>query len=223
MSTVELTSVQLHYFPICGRGEPIRLLLADAGVAYEESNDVAAFREKKLDLDEYRFGQLPRVTVNGVHMFQQDAILRFLARAKGYTGSGDLFQDAIVDQVQAACEDLNMAYTSKIYAPNSLELLTPFIKERVPVVLKQFEHIFAKNSAPSGYLAYDKPSFAEFHLLYLLYALSRLNPSLLADFPTLSGWNARMLAREGIKAYWGEKGPKFEMLNGCENGQKAIV
>lgn len=60
---VELRDAELHYFPICGRGEPIRLMLEDTGVKYTESNDVAAFKEKKGDLDEYRFNQMPRLKV----------------------------------------------------------------------------------------------------------------------------------------------------------------
>ena len=60
---VELRDVELQYFPICGRGEPIRLILEDTGVEYTENNDIAAFTEKKWDLNEYRFNQLPRLKV----------------------------------------------------------------------------------------------------------------------------------------------------------------
>lgn len=64
MSTpTTLTSIELLYFPICGRGEPIRYILEDAGVPYEESNDVERFRRGKEDCEEFSFGQLPRVTV----------------------------------------------------------------------------------------------------------------------------------------------------------------
>lgn len=169
---VQLTSVQLLYFPICGRGEPIRYILEDAGVAYEESNDGELFGRGKMDCDEFAFGQLPRVTVrlvlppdntsdgprfgarkswcvlgmkddelnlhvraqvNGRHLFQQDAILRFFAKTcgasasqrfsavvpspswpkaeytfevecTGYHYSGDVWKEALVDQLQDACE-----------------------------------------------------------------------------------------------------------------------
>jgi hypothetical protein len=63
MSTVEITSCVLQYFPIQGRGEPLRLFMEDSGIEYTESNDVGAFKEKKFDLDEYAFNQLPRLTV----------------------------------------------------------------------------------------------------------------------------------------------------------------
>lgn len=51
-------------FPICGRGEPIRLILEDAGIPYEESNDTAAFFSIKMDCEEYPFNQLPRLEVS---------------------------------------------------------------------------------------------------------------------------------------------------------------
>lgn len=79
----ELKNVVLTYFPIQGRAAPLRLLMEDAGVEYTESNDVAAFREDKMDCELYPFNQLPRLTVNGIHLAQQGAILRLLAKAKG--------------------------------------------------------------------------------------------------------------------------------------------
>jgi len=41
--------VELQYYQLCGRGEPIRLLLEDAGVAYVETHDVKHFNAKKWD------------------------------------------------------------------------------------------------------------------------------------------------------------------------------
>ncbi|GAA6009917.1 hypothetical protein JCM10207_002157 [Rhodosporidiobolus poonsookiae] len=219
--SIELKDVHLHYFPICGRGEPIRLILEDAGVAYTESNDVAAFREKKMDFDEYHFNQLPRLSVNGRHLAQQGAILAFLAKATGYTGTGDIWQDELVDELQYACEDLNMGYVQRVYKPDGKELLAAYVQDNVPKAFAQFEHLFAKNAAASGYLAYDKPSYAEFHLLYLIRALLVLSPSLLSAYPTLAAWYARMLARPNLKAYW-ESGRMKGMLNGSENGQEKV-
>lgn len=60
---VELRDIELYYFPICGRGEPIRLILEDTGVKYTEVNDIAAFREKQSDVNEFRFNQIPRFKV----------------------------------------------------------------------------------------------------------------------------------------------------------------
>ncbi|KAH9931785.1 uncharacterized protein B0H18DRAFT_66779 [Fomitopsis serialis] len=135
---VELLDIELQYFSICGRGEPIRLLLEDAGVAYVEKNDEEHFHAKKWDLDEYRFNQMPRLKVNGFYLAQLDAILRYLAKATGYGGSGNLKDDAIVDMLQAACEDLHSAYSRNVYSADAATLLPAFAKQYVPIVMKQW-------------------------------------------------------------------------------------
>ncbi|BGP44123.1 hypothetical protein JCM10450v2_008346 [Rhodotorula kratochvilovae] len=220
---LDITPVTLHYFPIQGRGEPIRYLLADAGIPYVESNDVASFRANKWDYAQYPFNQLPRLTVTreggkDVHLAQQGAILRFLARAAGYGAGADTWQEALVDQVQDAREDLNGAYTRSIYGADAAALLRELVQTTVPKVMKQFEYIFAHNKSEAGFLVFDQPSYAEFHLLYLRHALSKLAPSLLASYPALAAWEKTMRARPGLKGYT----PRQEMLNGNANGQEEV-
>ena len=131
MTSLDLSSVTLQYFPIQGRGEPIRLLLADARIPFSESNDTASFFANKHDLAQYRFQQLPRLSVvradsgsgsgdEVVHLAQQGAILRFLAKAARYGEGATPWQEALVDQLQDACEDLNSAYTRCIYGQDAV-------------------------------------------------------------------------------------------------------
>ena len=127
MASLDLSSVTLQYFPIQGRGEPIRLLLADARIPFSESNDTATFFANKHDLAQYRFQQLPRLSVvragsgdEVVHLAQQGAILRFLAKAARYGEGATPWQEALVDQLQDACEDLNSAYTRCIYGQDAV-------------------------------------------------------------------------------------------------------
>lgn len=145
-------------------------------------------------------------------------------------------------------------------------LLKAFVKDHVPKVTRQFEHLLAKNRHASGYFVQDKvrrasrlrvelhvvcsatsqtpasprepppttdrdrslsnltsqPTFAEFHLLYLIHALTHLTPTLLDSYPTLKAWNDVMWSREGLSRYKGS-GRMKEMLNGNANGQKEIV
>lgn len=65
----------------------------------------------------------------------------------------------------------------------------------------------------------SQPSFAEFHLLYLVHALRKLVPSVLDAYPTLAAWDKTMRARPGLANYE----PKHEMLNGNRNGQEALA
>ncbi|KAH9921898.1 glutathione S-transferase [Fomitopsis serialis] len=219
---IELRDVELQYFPICSRGEPIRLLLEDAGVAYVETNNVESFKAQKWDLDEYRFNQMPRLKVNGFNLAQLDAILRYIAKARGYGGNGNLEDDAIVDMLEAACEDLHVAYQRNVYNPDAENLLPSFALQDVPRALKQLEHLLQQSKSANGYFVYEHPSFAEFQLYYLCYCLSHLNPDLLAGYPGLAAWRETMSARPGIKAYE-TSGRRKKMLNASPNGQKRVV
>ncbi|GAA5852800.1 hypothetical protein JCM9279_006188 [Rhodotorula babjevae] len=230
MAPLDLSSVTLQYFPIQGRGEPIRLLLADAGIAFSESNDTASFFANKHDLAQYRFQQLPRLSVTAragsdsggsgeVHLVQQGAILRFLAKVAQYGEGATPWQEALVDQLQDACEDLNSAYTRCIYGQDAPSLLAEFMKTTAPKVLNQCEYLFKTNKGEAGYLVYDQPSFAEFHLLYLVHALRKLVPSILDAYPKLAAWDKTMRERPGLRNYE----QSHEMLNGNANGQEPLA
>ncbi|GAA5915557.1 hypothetical protein JCM8208_002429 [Rhodotorula glutinis] len=225
MPASTLSSVTLQYFAIQGRGEPIRLLLTDARISFSESNDTASFFANKHDLAQYRFQQLPRLSVtrtdtgDEVHLAQQGAILRFLAKVARYGEGATVWQEALVDQLQDACEDLNGAYTRCIYGLDAPALLAEFVKTTAPKALNQFEYLFKTNGSEAGYLVYEQPSFAEFHLLYLVHALRKLAPSILDKYPTLAAWDKTMRARPGLESYE----PTHEMLNGNRNGQEALA
>ncbi|CEQ40769.1 SPOSA6832_02431 [Sporobolomyces salmonicolor] len=202
---LDLTSVTLSYFDICGRGEPICLILEDAGVPYTQDHGVAAFAAGKMNHSLYLFNQMPRLT------------------ARGYTGKGDIWEDATVDMLDAACE-VRSEHTLPLPGAElmAMALLPIFVKEHVPKVMKQFEFLLSKSMSSQGYFVYDIPSCAEFHLLYLLHCFAHLNPALLANFPLLTQWRSTMLARPGLKSYFASSRMK-EMLKGNANGQKAVV
>ncbi|ORY87460.1 glutathione S-transferase [Leucosporidium creatinivorum] len=218
----ELKNVKLHYFPICGRGEPIRMMLEDAGIPYEESNDVAAFFASKMDCDEYRFNQLPRLEVNGLKLAQQDAILRYIAAHVGLGPSGKPEEDVVADMLGCAVEDLMSAYVKNIYSPDATTLLPEFAKTQAPKSFNQYEQLLSKSKSTSGYFVYDHPSFAEFHLYYTIYAISHLHPTLLASYPALEKWFNLMSSRPNLAAYF-KSGRRKEILNGSPSGQNPCV
>jgi glutathione S-transferase len=67
-------TVTLHYFPLRGRGEVIRLALELRGVQYaEQAPDYAAMKQ---DQDAFPFGQCPRLVDGDINCVQSNAILR---------------------------------------------------------------------------------------------------------------------------------------------------
>merc|ERR1711899_510208 len=94
------TKIKLTYFGLRGRAEPARLILAHAGVDYEDE------RIKKEDWPNLKpkttLGTLPTLCYNGVEIGQSVAIWRFLANEFGLAGRTNLERaraDMIVDCV----------------------------------------------------------------------------------------------------------------------------
>lgn len=61
--------IVLTYFDIRGRVEPVRLLLEDAGIPYEDRRRFD-WKSEKLNKAKYPFGQLPAISVGDLHIAQ---------------------------------------------------------------------------------------------------------------------------------------------------------
>lgn len=64
----------LHYFPLRGRGEVIRLALSAAGVDFDEK--LVDYAAMKSDLKSYPFGQCPAFDDGDLRLVQSNTILR---------------------------------------------------------------------------------------------------------------------------------------------------
>jgi len=96
--------LKLTYFDIPGRAEAIRLILAIAGIKFEDeriSRDVWAARKATTP-----FGQLPVLHARGETLAQSNAILRYVGRlARMYPCS--LWRSAKVDEIVFLLEDMH--------------------------------------------------------------------------------------------------------------------
>ncbi|GMR30499.1 hypothetical protein PMAYCL1PPCAC_00694 [Pristionchus mayeri] len=90
---------KLHYFDICGRAEPIRMMFSVAGVPYEDHRFTKAeWPELKKN---FPFEAVPVLEVDGVQVAQTLAILRYVARENGFAGPDNLtaaIADSLADQ-----------------------------------------------------------------------------------------------------------------------------
>ena len=95
-----MSGIKLVYFNLMGRAETTRLILAQAGVSYED---------KRIEKEEWPalktslpIGQLPVLEVDGKTIGQSMAIARYCARRFGLAGKDELegaMADQAVDQV----------------------------------------------------------------------------------------------------------------------------
>jgi len=185
----------LSYFQARGRAEISRLLLAQAGLVYED---------ERLTGDEWKVrkpkapqGQMPYLTVDGKSFGQSHSIERYLARLGGLAGSSAtewLAIDAIVEEVNDAI-------------PNFVKAISPFEnkteEEKVPKLAAYFANDFKKytplfdkhlkaNKGGAGYLIGNKVSYADIYLWYFFSMQKQVKADVLADFPVLDGFCTRI-------------------------------
>jgi glutathione S-transferase len=146
MSTQEY---KLIYFAARGLAEPIRLMLALAGVNYDdhrfnsEDKVIVNGTEKPRELIELKqeeqlpFGQVPVLEVgNGINkivLAQSPAITRYVAREHGYFGKNNL-ESALIDSAYECVRDA----TSKFRAATTDDDKTKFLSEYLP---GHFDHL----------------------------------------------------------------------------------
>ena len=80
----EFEGTKLFYFPLRGRGEQIRLALAEAGLAWEEGGgNLPALREDGTAT----FGSLPILIIDGKKLAQGTNIALYIGNKYGFGGS----------------------------------------------------------------------------------------------------------------------------------------
>jgi len=107
----------LHYFGILGRGEPIRMTFAAAGVAFDETPIDFASMKAEAGTSTSLFGQAPMLDVEGVRLSQMSAIMKYVAAASkpALLGGDTPLARASVDMLMNSVDDLYLKYIDCVY------------------------------------------------------------------------------------------------------------
>lgn len=202
---------RLTYFSSRGRAELVRLILAEAGVGYEEVR-VGVFHptEKTPEFlavkgsGKLAFDALPLwEEVDGFSLVQSGAIVRHLARTRGLYGANDSEAarcDMILEGIQdtrdpimklASCEPAKRA-----------ELRAGITSTTLPRWLGYFNRILESNPACSGFFVGAGVTCADVAFYQLLEAL--IDNELAAPLdalPLLQAFKQRMEDRPGLGRY----------------------
>eukprot|EP00347_Sterkiella_histriomuscorum_P004100 403361751 len=110
-------SIKVHDLNMYGKSEQIRMLLHHAGVEFEDiMYDYTEWDKIKKDLQKsgnhqnFEFGQVPAVSIDGEHYAQSFAILRMLGSIYGYYPQEDPREGCRVDELVYLNEDINDKY-----------------------------------------------------------------------------------------------------------------
>merc|ERR1712223_745204 len=140
------TKIKLTYFGLRGRAEPARLILAHAGVDYEDN------RIKKEDWPNLKpkttLGTLPTLCYDGVEIGQSVAIRRFLANEFGLAGKTNL-EKARADMIVDCVGDIFAGAVAVLKAPadKKAELQAKYEKETIPKGLELLEKLLKQNGS----------------------------------------------------------------------------
>ena len=198
----------LAYWDIRGLATPIRLLLEQAGVQYEEklykcgpppSFDRSQWLNEKFNLG-LDFPNLPYYVDGDVKLTQSHVILRHLARKHSLAGKTENDQ-LRVDLLATQTLDFHMEYARIVYNPQFADLKADYEKA-LPDKLKLLANFLGDNKFVAG----DYVTYADFVLFEYLEGQIYFSPQTLRDFPALDQFHKRVLALEAVDKYF--KSPK---------------
>lgn len=192
---------KLYYFDGRGKMEPIRWLLAAAGVEFEE--EVLETREqyeKLLQDGDLLFQQVPMVEIDGMKMVQTRAILHYIAAKHNLYGR-DLKERALIDMYVEGTTDLM-----------GLILMYPFLspedkKKQLNTIIekatKRYFPVYEKVLKDHGqdFLVGNQFSWADIHLLEAILMVEEKASDILSEFPQLQAFKAKISNIPTIKKF----------------------
>ena len=188
----------LTYFQFRGLGEPIRLLFEDLGQPYEDRR-IDLFSDAWPALSpQLPFRQLPRLEIDGQTLFQSQAILRHLARAKRLGGETDA-ECLRCDTGIEAARDLQQRLWDHFWSPGSDTEAAAKAFEDGQLAAELAKLDVWLGEAP--YVGGQRALFADYFVLTVLDEAGGFFPAAMERAPSLAAYRRRMHDRPGIAAY----------------------
>ncbi|CAG0898489.1 unnamed protein product [Cyprideis torosa] len=206
----------LGYWNLRGLVMPIKYVLQEAGVEYEDKvyqlnppdyNRESWLKEKfNLGLD---FPNLPYYLDGDVKLTQSLAILRYVAKKYGL-GGDTAEEQAVADMVSCQIFDLRMEMAYLFYTKWNDDNKKDFLNNSLPGKMKLLENFMNGKKFVLG----DKVSYADFFLWETIDHLLFLTPDLLKEYPNMKTFYDAIASRPKMKSYMeSDKFIKFP-LNG---------
>eukprot|EP00761_Pharyngomonas_kirbyi_P011772 gb/GECH01011798.1/.p1 GENE.gb/GECH01011798.1/~~gb/GECH01011798.1/.p1 ORF type:complete len:215 (+),score=63.50 gb/GECH01011798.1/:1-645(+) len=214
-----MSQPELIYFAIRGRGEPIRLLFEDNNIDYKDTPMKTWQDDKQRFIDEgiAPFGQIPVVKVDGKHLSQSNAILRFFGRKYNLYGKDD-DEHYRVDFLMDGIEDWRVPYLRLIYrSENYEEDKKSYVTGAQKKFLGIYESLLKQNADGAKYFVGDDITIADYLIFEMIDLALRLDSNALQDFPLLASYHKRFSERSNIAKYLAS-GRRPERPNGNQNG-----
>uniref|UniRef100_A0A8C3GR15 glutathione transferase n=1 Tax=Cairina moschata TaxID=8855 RepID=A0A8C3GR15_CAIMO len=192
---------RLTYINGRGRMEPVRWLLAAAGVEFEENFvETKEQLEKLIKGGDLLFQQVPMVEIDGMKMVQTRAILSYIAGKYNLYGK-DLKERALIDMYVEGITDLMQMVMMFPFTPAEAKAKNlASIEEKAT---KRYFPVFEKILKQHGqdFLVGNRLSWADVQLLEAILAVEEKVPAVLSGFPQLQAFKTKMSNVPTIKKF----------------------
>eukprot|EP01134_Creolimax_fragrantissima_P000054 CFRG0054T1 len=220
--------VTLTYWNGRGLCEKIRFMLAACQVPYEDfvpgtkDSKFLETREQFLHLQEQGYlsmGQVPLLCIDGLHLTQSKAIIRYLAKKHGMDGSPDPYQMAMCDIVSETLADYkSAAYSAWEYGlgvhprEEQIERVKAANSKYLPRIENQLRNNREKEGFQGGFLVGASMTYADVVAAEVLEDIVNAIPDTLASYPLTANLLKCTRAHPGIAQFLGDGG-KRKMKN----------
>lgn len=200
-----MPTYKLTYFDARGRGEVIRLMLAQTGQEFEDHRITGA--DWPSIKSEMPFGQVPVLEVDGKKLAQTVAICNYLASEYGLYGktSMDRFH---IDEIVCLVNDFISATVKVMYEKDETrkaELMKPYKEHECPKYIGFFEKLLKENG--TGFFVGDSVTLADIFVFDFLWSLNFRDAGVLKDFPLVQEHQTKIGSLPNIKAYIDNRKP----------------
>ncbi|XP_070563150.1 uncharacterized protein [Ptychodera flava] len=208
-------NVTLHYFAARGRGEPIRMILEEAKIFYNETGFTKdtwpEAKAKGIEEGLYTFGQVPAITTSsGVQMVQSQAITHYIGRSTGMECNCEDLH--FCEAVALAVEDIAQKFGKVVYDPEfTIKSRNDYLKDTASVWLGYLEKIApCLEAKDKAFFASERLTWVDFlvfniidvHIELAQVKIAGVAPiNILENHPKLSAFYSKFKARPKIAVY----------------------
>ncbi|CAL8359945.1 unnamed protein product [Boreogadus saida] len=191
--------VVLHYFDGRGKMESIRWLLTVAEVEFDEVHLTRRDQYEKLLADGVlMYEQVPMVEIDGMHLVQTKAILKYIAEKYNLNGK-DMKERAMISMYSEGLTDLmEMIMVLPFTPPAELKTKLETIETKAT---GRYLPVFEKVVSGSIFLVGGQLSCADVQLMECSLMLEEKFPGILAQFPNIKSFQGRMSEKPAIQRF----------------------
>ncbi|XP_068926714.1 glutathione S-transferase-like isoform X1 [Petaurus breviceps papuanus] len=190
----------LHYFNGRGRMEPIRWLLAAAGVEFEEQLFETKEQFEKLKATVLLFQQVPMVEIDGMKLVQCRAILHYIAEKYNLLGK-DIKERATIIMYSEGTMDLMelVGMYHFLKGEEQEKKLTEITNKAKTRYFPVYEKVLKTHG--QNFLVGNQMSMADVQLIEAILMVEETVPDALSGFPFLQEFKTRMSSIPTIKKF----------------------